>query len=131
MFEAYGHGVIASALRAIELRDYVACVCMRSYVWLFFLHAREGEREKERGGGAHLSHAGTLVLGRALSSYRIASRRYTSTRYEIRENVRDRAFENIRRAEADEWRRDAQHGEKLTSLGKSGAGKCAAGCGAK
>lgn len=107
---------------------------MRVYAFVrvaFFLHAREGEREKERGGGAHLSHAGTLVLGRALSSYRIASRRYTSTRYEIRENVRDRAFENIRRAEADEWRRDAQHGEKLTSLGKSGAEKCAAGCGAK
>lgn len=86
----------------------------------------EKERARERERGAHLSHAGALVLDIGLRHAVI-----TSLRYEIRENVRDRAFENIRRAEADEWRRDAQHGEKLTSLGKSGTGKCAAGCGAK
>lgn len=89
-------------------------------VFFFFFYTRERERKREK----HISHMRARL-------YRIASPRYTSQRYEIRENVRDRAFENIRRAEADEWRPDAQHGEKLTSLGKSGTGKCAAGCGAE
>lgn len=93
--------------------DYVVRVYAYMRVAFFTRIARERERREE-----HISHARARLFWDTRSRTGLHHARYTSPRYEIRENVRDRAFENIRPAEADEWRRDAQHGEKLTSLGK-------------